>query len=76
MTYKFKVGDKLIFKPTNTEYIIINIYYKYSKYMYSLANNTPGVPLRGNMRHIGSKEIFNTYEPVDPAIRLLYYKGD
>lgn len=73
--YKFRPGDVLIYKPTNTPYVIIKIMDDYGPedYKMALQNGVPGVPKHANnMRFIHYREIFNTYEPKDETIRLLY----
>lgn len=73
MKYKFKVGDKFIYTPTNTPFIVVKVIDDgYFGYTLALANGLPGVPLKGNMRFISDKDVFKSYEPMDPAIRLLY----
>ncbi len=78
MQYKFKPGDRLIYKPTNTPFIVIKVELNPSdpeNYAIGLANGLPGVPLKGNIRYIHSRDIFKSYEPEAEAIRLLF-KGE
>lgn len=74
--YKFKPGDILIYKPTNTPYVIIRVFEEISDENYKMAiqNGVPGVPRIGNTntRFIHYKDIFKTYEPKDETIKLLY----
>lgn len=72
--YVFKPGDVLIYKPTNTPFIVIKVtdYIGYDSYTLALQNGIPGVPKQGNMRFIKRSDIFKTYEPKDETIKLLY----
>lgn len=78
LNYTFKPGDVLIYKPTNTPFIVIQVlnFHGLENYELALQNGVPGVPKIGNQntRFIHCREIFKTYEPKDETIKLLYAK--
>lgn len=78
LNYIFKPGDILIYKATQTPFIVIQIldFNGIENYKLTLQNGVPGVPKIGNQntRFIHCREIFKTYEPKDETIKLLYAK--
>lgn len=72
--YVFKRGDMLVYIPTKTPFIVIDIidFAGPDSYKLALQNGVPGVPKQGNMRFISVSDIFKTYEPKDETIKLLY----
>lgn len=72
--YVFKRGDILVYKPTQTPFIVIDIidFQGIDSYTLALQNGIPGVPKQRNMRFVKRINLLSTYEPKDENLKLLY----